>query len=186
MNRLALLLAALVLAAPCAAGAQVVPTPPSHPQTYDDPAMHFEAPPGFVLVAKHPVDERSLGENPQIVAAWRMAQPPRVIMIQQEAFDGDVNGFEAAYEQQVRNQSSNALFSHQEHMSLENGMPAVFMEVTIGSGFNEQKGYIVCWADGTRGVALVLFTQIGDIDEETARQLLSNASAVAYPAGRGD
>jgi hypothetical protein len=63
-------------------------------------------------------------------------------------------------------------------------MPAMFVEMTSGEGFNVQKAYVLLWADGQRGVALVLMTQLNDISADTARQLLSDVTAVRYPVGR--
>jgi hypothetical protein len=185
MNRVALLFAILAVALPCAATAQVIPASTPDPQVYDDPGMHFRAPDGFVLVGRRPIGVESLSGDPHVVAAWRNSRmPPRVITIQQESYEGDVDGFESLFEQQLRNQYQDALIQHQEPMSLRNGMPAMFMELTAGSGFDERKGYIIIWADGTRGVAITLLAQIGDLDIGTAKRLLSDASAVRYPAGR--
>ena len=40
-------------------------------------------------------------------------------------------------------------------MTLLNGMPATFVEVAYGSGFDARKEYAIVWADGQRGVVLV-------------------------------
>jgi hypothetical protein len=56
--------------------------------------------------------------------------------------------------------------------------------MTSGEGFSSQKIYILMWADSQRGVAVVLQTQLGDIDATTARVMLSDASAVRYPIDR--
>jgi hypothetical protein len=185
MNRAVLLVVVIAALLPFAVAAQTVPTAPTpDPQVYDDPGMHFRAPDGFNLVGRRPIALDELTGDPQFVAGWRMAKPTRAITIQQESYDGDVSGFESVFEQQLRNQYEDALVQHQESMSLRNGMPAEYMELTAGSGFDERKGYIVIWADGTRGVALMLMTQAGDLDSDTAKRLLSDASAVRYPVGR--
>jgi hypothetical protein len=185
MKRFASLLALSVMLVASPAFAQESPDQPTDPTVYDDPAMHFQAPAGYKLLAKHPIDEARLSDDPQTVAGWTSAdKPPKVILIQQESYEGDVTGFDGVFEQQLRQQLQDALISHKESISLRNGMPAMFMDITAGSGFNERKGYAVIWADGARGVAIMLMTQLGDMDDATAKRLLSNASAVRYPVGR--
>jgi hypothetical protein len=188
MKRFAPILAALLTLLPSLALAQGAPQgaqPQGDPSVYDDPAMHFQAPAGYKLLGKHPVSEEDLGEDPQTVAGWSSGdKPPKVIVIQQESYDGDLSGFDGVFEQQLRSQFDDALISHKESISLQNGMPAMFMEMTAGSGFNERKGYVVLWADGARGVAITLMAQLGDVDEATAKRVLSDASAVRYPVGR--
>jgi hypothetical protein len=49
-----------------------------------------------------------------------------------------------------------------------------------------QKFYLLMWADGTRGVAILLNAQMNDLDDSKARQLMSDATAVRYPTDRGE
>jgi hypothetical protein len=188
MKRFASLLAVLLALLPSLVLAQEVPQggqPVGDPSVFDDPGMHFQAPAGYKLLGKHPVNEEELGDDPQTVAGWTSGEkPPKVILIQQESFDGDLSSFDGVYEQQLRSQFDDALISHKESISLQNGMPAMFMEMTSGSGFNERKGYVVIWADGARGVAIMLMAQLGDLNDATAKRVLSDATAVRYPAGR--
>jgi hypothetical protein len=164
--------------------AQAGPTP--DPQAYDDPAMHFRAPTGFVGLGQRPISVDKLGEDPQIVAGWVYPDKdhPRRLALQQEYYEGDVSGFDAVLEGQMRDQFQGAVFKNKKNTTLRNGMPAMFVEMTSGEGFNVQKAYVLLWADGQRGVALVLMTQLNDISADTARQLLSDVTAVRYPVGR--
>ncbi len=66
-------------------------------------------------------------------------------------------------------------------MTLLNGMPATFVEVAYGSGFDARKEYAVVWADGQRGVVLEETTRIGDTSSEQAKEVLKQVTAVAYP-----
>ena len=84
----------------------------------------------------------------------------------------------------MREQFQSAVFKNKTNTTLRNGMPAIFVEMTSGEGFSVQKAYVLLWADGQRGVALVLMTQLNDISTSTARELLSDATAVRYPVGR--
>jgi hypothetical protein len=185
---LSLLALAVLIARPTALFAQVLsaPTPTPDPHTYSDPAMTFHAPQAFVLAANRPLELASLGGDPQPVAGWVYPDKdhPRALIIEQQVFDGNVGDFDGIYEQGLRSKFDGALFKDKTNIALSNGMPAIFMTMSSGEGFDIQKLYIVIWADGSRGVALVLKTQLDDIDVPTARRMLSDVSATRYPAGR--
>jgi hypothetical protein len=193
MKRIALILlaCAALIAAPLAVLAQdddnATPQPtPADWMVYDDPAMHFHAPTGFQPVGQRQVPVAKLGDDPMVVAAWIYPDKnnPRKLMIQQEYFTGDDNAFQSQYEGQLRDQFDTPLFKNKQNISLRNGMPAVFEEMTSGSGFNVQKFYLLMWADGQRGVAVVMQTQVDDLDGIKARQMMSDATAVRYPSNR--
>ncbi|HEY5341096.1 MAG TPA: hypothetical protein VIK27_08735, partial [Candidatus Aquilonibacter sp.] len=145
------LMAALVW--PSAGGAQAIPTPPPtptpDPMVYRDAAMNFHAPVGFVPMAQRHVDVSTLGENPTPLAAWLYPNRdhPRRLILQAQAFTGSVSDFDSTFEQQMRSQFDGALFKNKQNFAFKNGMPAMFMEMTSGEGFNVQKFYIVIWAD---------------------------------------
>ncbi|HTZ56155.1 MAG TPA: hypothetical protein VMB20_13950 [Candidatus Acidoferrum sp.] len=192
MKRIALLLiaCAALIAPPCALFAQeATPQPtPSDWMVYDDPAMHFHAPVGFQPIGQRQIPANKLGDDPVIVAGWVYPDRnnPRRLVIQQEFFTGDVHAFQSQYESQLRDEFDTPLFKDKQDTSLRNGMPAVFEEMTSGSGFNVQKFYFLMWADGQRGVAIGLQVQVNDLDGVKARQLLSDVTAVRYPIDRGD
>jgi hypothetical protein len=192
MKRATLVLLAVlaaIVASPRPLHAQLPPPPPAptpDPMVYTDPAMTFQAPTGFAPVGQRQIAVDKLGEDPEIVAGWIGTDKnhPRRLFIQQEYFEGSVEDFDSVYEEQVRGNSDNALFKDKQNVSLKNGMPAMFMDMTSGEGFDEQKVYILMWADSQRGVAVVLQTQLGDLDATTARSLMSDVSAVKYPSQR--
>jgi hypothetical protein len=66
-------------------------------------------------------------------------------------------------------------------MTLSNGMPAYFLEVTSGDGMDTIKEFAILWADGTRGVALSVTARLGDVSADQAKQIFSTAKAVRYP-----
>jgi hypothetical protein len=161
---------------------------PADWMVYDDPAMHFHAPAGFQPVGQRQIPANKLGDDPSVVAAWVFPDKdhPRKLLIQQEYFQGDANGYQAEYEGQLRDQFESPLFKNKQNIALRNGMPAIFEEMTTGEGFNVQKYYLLMWADGQRGVTILLQTLPNDLDGTKARQLMSDVSAVRYPTERGD
>ncbi len=167
--------------------ANATPQPtPSDWMVYEDPAMYFRAPDGFRPVGQRQIDVEKLGDDPKIVAAWVQPDPnhPRRLVVEQEYFEGDYQAFEAQLESSLRDQFDDPFFKGKEQTTLRNGMPAEFMEMSSGSGFNVQKFYILFWADGQRGVAIMLQTQLNDLDGVAARRLMSDVTAVRYPVGR--
>jgi hypothetical protein len=190
MKRTALILlaCAALIGVPRALLAQdATPQPtPADWMVYDDPAMHFHAPAGFQPVGQRQIPVDKLQDDPSIVAAWVYPNKdhPRKLIIQQEYFSGDANAFQSQFESQLRDQFDTPLFKDKQNIALRNGMPAIFEAMTSGSGFNVQKFYLLMWADGQRGVAIVLQTQVNDIDDNAARQLMSDATAVKYPTNR--
>ncbi len=182
------LIAALVW--PSSGRAQTIPTPPPtptpNPMVYSDPGMNFQAPAGFIPVGQRHIAPADLNEDPTPLAAWIYPNRdhPRRLILEAESFDGSVSDFDSTYEQQMRSQFDGALFKNKRNFSFSNGMPAIFLEMTSGEGFNVQKLYIVIWADGTRGMALVLSAQLDDINDTQARAFLSDVTAVRYPIDR--
>ena len=187
MTRRSLLLCAALLLVPLGAFAQEAPTPKPNFQEYNDDGMHFVAPQSFHPVGQRKFSVDELTDDPQVYAAWVSgdATRPKRMLLQMQAYQGPLDGFEATYEQTLRNAYGDALIKNKEHTSLRNGMPAVYFEMTAGTGFDASKMYIYCWVDGTRGVALSVTAQVGEMDSSTAKRFLSDASAVRYPVNRG-
>jgi hypothetical protein len=190
-NRAAMLPATilvLLFGATGALRAQVTePTPTPDPHTYSDPGMNFTAPPDSYLIGRQPVDARQLGQDLQPIARW-VIRPGKenatVIELSMESFEGAPNQWEGQFESQMHNTADGVLIKNKTPMSLLNGMPAVFVEITMGSGFDSRKEYAVVWADGTRGVALSIVGRLGDVSADDARALLRNVTAVRYPGDR--
>lgn len=185
-------LAALVLAlAPQAmVRAQIPPeaTPSPDPHTYTDPAMNFIAPPDAVLVGRRYPKLSELGSDLSTVAVWVLRpgkDDMRTISLSMESFDGPPDQWEGQYESQMHNAGgSGLLIRGKTPMSLLNGMPANFVEVTSGSGFTTQKQYAIVWADGQRGIVLAESARLGDASPDEAKQVLHDATAVRYPVGQ--
>lgn len=168
--------------------AVATPAPAATPafQEYNDAAMHYVAPLTFAPVGQRQIPLDGLGQDPVVVAGWVIKNDPtrpKKIVIMQEAYKGSLDGFDQVFEQQMRSQYT-AFFKDKERTTLKNGMPAYFMTGTWGTGFDDTKAYIMIWADGARGVALIVSSQVGQIDMPTAKAILSDCTAVAYPVGR--
>lgn len=163
------------------------PTPTPDPHTYSDPAMNFTAPPEAVLLGRRQVDVQQLGNDMEPVARW-IIRPGKenavVIELSMESFEGAPDQWEGQFESQMHNAADGVLIKNKTPMSLLNGMPANFVEVMMGSGFESRKEFAVVWADGQRGVALSIGGRLGDVTAEQAREFLKNVTAVRYPTNQ--
>ncbi|HEV2261860.1 MAG TPA: hypothetical protein VGR69_06205 [Candidatus Rubrimentiphilum sp.] len=195
MNRVALAFAigSLVVSAAGFAAAQEMPSPPPPyatptpiPNSYNDPAMSFVAPSDFYQAPIPPHDPMNF-DNPTTVAEWFRHPGQRdqqIISITMENQDASLAGFEMNTENSLRDSADNVFFKQHQTTTLSNGMPAVWQEISVGSGFDEIKRFDYVWVDGVRGVTLAITARYGEIDEATARKDLANASAVLYPRNR--
>jgi hypothetical protein len=176
---------ALALSCAVAARAQIAePTPTPDPHVYTDPGMNFSAPPQAVLMGRQQVALKDLSDDLQVVAQWAIdpgREDARVIAIAMESYDGPPEQWEAQFESQTHNSQDGSLIRNQTAMGLLNGMPAHFVEVTYGSGFDSRKEYAIVWADGLRGIVLSLTARVGDVSADEAKKLLQNVTAVRYP-----
>jgi hypothetical protein len=167
------------------ARAQVVaPTPSPDPLTYTDPAMSFTAPAGAVLVNRVEVPLSELGQDLQPVAAWVLdagKEDARTIQLSMEAYNGPPEQWEAQFESQTHGSQDGTLIKDKTPMALLNGMPAYFVEVAYGSGFDARKEYAIVWADGQRGIVLSETTRMGDASDDEARRVLKQVTATRYP-----
>ena len=156
-------------------------------RSYNDPAMHYIAPAGVVLLMKHHVPYQSATQMTP-VAIWGFdpgKRKARVITISFQAASGSsLDDFYSAFIGAMRAANSGDLFSAKRTAQLSNGMPAYWVNIRHGSGFSEYRIYGYVWYDGARGVALIEQGRFGEIGEEQARMDLAGASAVAYPVGR--
>ncbi len=175
---------ALVLAYAAARAQIVQPTPSPDPHTYTDAAMNFTAPPEAVLVGRRELALKDLTDDLQPVAQWVLhpgKEDARFIAIQMESYEGAPSQWEGQFESQTHNSQDGSLIRNQTAMGLLNGMPAHFVEVTYGSGFDSHKEYAIVWADGLRGVVLSLTSRTGDVGTDEAKKILQNVTAVRYP-----
>jgi opacity protein-like surface antigen len=166
--------------------AQVPPpaTPTPDPHIYSDAGMNYTAPPNAVLVNRQEIPLAQLGDDLQPVALWVIDQgkeDARTIGISMEAYTAAPSQWEGQFESQTHGAQEGTLIRNKTPMSLLNGMPATFVEVAYGSGFDAKKEYAVVWADGQRGIVLAETTRMGDGSDEEALRVLKQVTAVAYP-----
>ncbi|MFY9718584.1 MAG: hypothetical protein WAK16_02965 [Candidatus Cybelea sp.] len=186
MKRFGLLLfIALALLCGARAYAQEAPaTPTPDPHVYTDAAMTYTAPADAILLNRISVGVNQLGEDLQPVASWILRpgkEDSRTIQIAMEAYTGPPDQWEGQFESQTHGSQEGTLIRNKTRISLLNGMPAYFVEVAFGSGFDARKEYVVLWADGQRGIALAEITRMGDTSPEQAQEVLKQVTAVAYP-----
>jgi hypothetical protein len=161
-----------------------VPTPTPDPHTYTDPAMSYTAPANAVLLGRQVISLGDLGEDLQPVASWVLRagqEDARTISISMEAFDGPPDQWEAQFESQTHSSQDGTLIRNKTPMTLLNGMPATFVEIAYGSGFDARKEFAIVWADGERGIVLAETTRMGDASADEAREVLKQVTAVRYP-----
>ncbi len=186
MNRRTIALAiTCMLSGPLRAGAQTpAPTPPADPLVYTDPAMTFKAPSGAILLGWQQLSLEQLSEDLQTVAVWVVhagKEDARTIQLAMEAYNGPPNEWEGQFESQTHGSQEGTLIRNKTPITLLNGMPAYFVEIAYGSGFDARKEYAIVWADGQRGIVLAETARIGDASAEEARRLLGDVTAVRYP-----
>jgi hypothetical protein len=181
MNRfvLALVLCGLATAAVPAA-AQDAP----HSNTYNDPAMSFTAPAGYTASIR-PYNSGDIGQATIVARFVKDAGKPemRVIQIQLEQYDGLLSGYTTLAENELRGQL-NDVFVTKKQSALSNGMPAMWEEISVGSGFQEMKRWEYLWVDGFRGVVVSITGRYGELTEAQAKEDLASASGVRYPRYR--
>lgn len=183
MNRfvLALVLCGLAAAAVPAA-AQVAPQPQN--TSYNDPAMSFTAPAGYRGAAR-PYNPDDIGQATVIATFVKNPGKPemRVIQIQLEQYDGSLSGYTTLAENELRGQLD-GVFVTKKQSALSNGMPAMWEEISVGSGFQEMKRWEYLWVDGFRGVVVSITGRYGELTEAQAKEDLASASGVRYPRYR--
>jgi hypothetical protein len=181
------LLLAFAAAAPVAAQIPPPPTPAPDPHTYSDPAMDYTAPPEAVLVGRQPTTPDQLGEDLQTVAVWVLRpgqEDSRTIQLAMESYTGAPDQWEGQFESQTHGAQDGTLIRNKTPITLLNGMPAYFVEVAYGSGFDARKEYAIVWADGQRGIVLSETTRMGDASAQEAMRVLKQVTAVRYPASQ--
>lgn len=165
-------------------GQEATPTP--NPLVYDDPAMHYAAPANAHAVTEQQhVALNDLSQDPTNVATWVVGtnqDNAKVISIVLESYTGSLDGFDSTFENQLRGDDPATLVKNRERVFLQNRMPAIFLDVTEGSGFTTRKLFAYIWIDTQRAVVLSVSAKLGALDEQTAKQLLAGATAVQYPS----
>jgi hypothetical protein len=163
-------------------------TPEPDPHVYEDLGMRVRVPSPAVLVGYRRLPLKALGDDPATIAAWVIdpgKEDMQTVQLQMEAYNaGPLEGFESTFEDETRPQLEGALVKDKTQVTLKNGMPAYWLSITFGSGFDSKKTYAYIWVDGSRGVILSITGRIGEIDAAKAHAMLDDVEAVRYPAER--
>jgi hypothetical protein len=160
------------------------PTPTPDPHVYTDPAMTYTAPAAAISMGRQPIGLDQLGQDLQTVAVWILHpgdETARTIQIQMEAYSGAPDQWEGQFESQTHGNQEGTLIKNKTPITLLNGMPAYFVEVAYGSGFDARKEYAIVWADGERGIVLSQTSVVGASSAQEAREVLKQVTAVRYP-----
>jgi hypothetical protein len=160
---------------------------PMDPHKYIDPGLEFTAPTEAYLIGRRVVPAAALGEDLAPVAVWAIypGKPEvRLLKIEMESFTNNPAQWEGQFESQMHSAQDGVLFKKRTPISLTNGMPASFVEITYGSGFDSKKEYAVVYADGSRGVVISITGRVGEANEQEAQKWLHDAKAVRYPIDR--
>jgi hypothetical protein len=186
MKPLPILLFALLALFATPALAQFAPAPTQTPDslTYTDPAMTFSPPSGAVLAGRQDIPVNQLGPDLKTVAVWVLypgKEDARTITLSMEAYEGPPDQWEGQFESQTHGSQEGTLIRNRTPITLLNGMPAYFVEVAYGEGFDAKKQYAIVWADGQRGVVLAETTRLGDASADEAKRILKQVTAVRYP-----
>jgi hypothetical protein len=187
MKKIAELLCAIALlawAAPAMAQIPPPPTPTPDPHTYTDPGMSYTAPADAVLVNRVEIPVDQLGSDLQPIALWVIRpgkEDARTIELSMESYSGEPNQWEGQFESQTHGAQEGTLIRNKRPITLLNGMPAWFVEVAYGSGFDARKEYAIVWGDGQRGIVLGYTSRMGDASADEAMRALKQVTAVRYP-----
>lgn len=158
---------------------------PAADLTYNDPAMHYEAPAGWVRIQPAGGDP-SRGVVP--LAAFvksRGKYDQQIIVIAAEEYSGTLDGFESNAENEVRSESDGVFVDKKVKLTMPNGMPAYWMKISLGQsagGLYQRFQYAIF--DGKRGIIAGITGRLGDVKEDDAKQALSSLRCVLYPRTR--
>ena len=194
MTRLIAALFCAVALSSAAASAQTTPSPSPTPnaeslRTYEDLGLTVQVTDACISAGQRPfqIEQLESSQSLQPFAQWICNRhAPIQVIVAEEPFSGGTNsaGFEVTFENELRGAIDGALIKKRGTVSLSNGYPAIFDEVTSGEGFNVTKVYAWVWADGLRGVAVEVVGRLGDLDEQKAKAVFKEMKAVVFPQNR--
>ncbi|MFN2527503.1 MAG: hypothetical protein ABR584_02160 [Candidatus Baltobacteraceae bacterium] len=181
---LAIAALALCNASPSLSAPASMPAPAATPSVFDDPSIHFVVPAGFSRI---PAPMPEIGDHLTPVAGYTKnfsQNDLELITVSLMSYQGGgADGWESLAEQELRNQINGALIKSTK-APLKNGMPAYWLKVQYGEGFDamEQFGYAIF--DGRRGIYVAIGGHVSSIDENRAKEALNDLAVVVYPRGR--
>lgn len=167
--------------------ADVSPSPASSPGlSYDDPAIHFEAPPGWERVNVQPPEGAAPGTK-TVVFAKSLGKPEqKTIILMIAPYDGSLDGLETSTESELRSAEGASVFvDSKTKTTLANGMPAWWLKVSAGDQAGKMyRRYEYVAFDGMRGITAAVVARLGDLEEREAKDVLKTLTVVLYPRDR--
>ncbi|MBV9278149.1 MAG: hypothetical protein JOZ97_07945 [Candidatus Eremiobacteraeota bacterium] len=164
-----------VSAAVATAGRAVADAP-----MYSDATMRFLPPAGFDKIDVPQVD-LSEQEHLAPVAYYvqnRGTEQQLSIAIMVELFNGGLNEFTTVVENDLRGEIPDLFVSRKTLTKLANGMPAYWIKLAYGEGFDSMQQYLYATIDGRRGIVVAISGHLGVITEDTAKAALKNLAVV--------
>ena len=190
MNKPVVLIALAVLTFGTASGpARAQSTPPpaasaaSTDPIYDDASVHFEPTKDWKRLPYTPGEGNGKLAPVAIYARNIGQENEQRMLLEMEPFEEPVDAWESTVENELRTQFDGALIRKQSDR-LQNGMPAVWINLTYGSGFDTKKLYGYAVSDSRRGIFIAILGRLGMIDENESKKALSGLSVVVYPPWR--
>lgn len=177
---------ALVLVCRLPVAAQIAPTPgpTPDPHIYDDRAIHLVVPTDYTLLGRRTVKVSQLGGKLEPIAAWakRTKRGDQItISLATEGDNERLGAWLVTFKNEAREQIQNVFFKGTVRGKLKNGMPAYWVDLSYGTGFDSHKRYGWVWSDGQRGVFLSIDFPLGMMTPEQAQATLANVRATLYP-----
>lgn len=177
---------ALVLSLGLPAWAQTAspaPVATPDPHIYDDRAMHFVVPTSYVLLGRRTVKLAELGSKLAPLAEWAKRDQGSVITItlMAEADTEALHPWLVTFKNEIREKIDGVFVKSTTLSAMKNGMPAYWLDLTYGSGFNSRKLYGWVWSDGQRGLFLSISFPIDTMSDQDAKKALSDVRATLYP-----
>ncbi len=161
----------LLLAIP--AYAQVAPTPAPTPDThvYDDHAMHLVVPSSFTLVGRRTIPVAQLSGKLQPLAGWfkQSHRDHMAIALMAEADNEPLNAWLVTFKNEIREEIDNVFIKDTTSGTLKNWMPAYWVSLSYGSGFDSRKREGWVWSDGQRGIFLSIDFPLDAISDKEAK-----------------
>lgn len=164
------------------------PTPSPVPieMQYDDPAMHYDAPAGWVRIPVSRLPSNQTGFQPLAIFTRDQGRyEQKTIIIAAEPYEGTLDGFESSTENELRSGSEVTFVDKKTRLVMKNGMPAYWMKISRGDQAGKlYQTYQYAIFDGKRGIVASVSARLGDVREEQAREWLSSLRVVLYPRNR--
>jgi hypothetical protein len=150
--------------------------------SYDDPAVHYNAPDGWTRI------DIPAGSEDAPTALFRKEfthYDVRAISLKIDKWAGSLDGFESSTESDMRSQNQDMFVDKKTKVTLSNGMPAWQVKYTYGSSAGSiVRGMEYMAFDGRRGIILSYAGRSGAFDDKEALAALSTLTVVLYPEDR--